>query len=46
MLVATFSIFVDVLVNNASQIYRQSYLNPGKYRLDAYGFCWAIVDTY
>ena len=37
---------VDVAVNNAYQIYRQSHLNPGEYRLDALGFRRAIVDAY
>ena len=37
---------VDVTVNNAYQIYRQSHLNPGEYRSDALGFCRAIVDVY
>ena len=35
-----FQFVVDVAVNNAYQIYRQSHLNPGEYRLDA------IVDAY
>ena len=35
----------DVVVNNAYQIYRQSHLNPGEYRLDALGFHQAIVDA-
>ena len=37
---------VDVVVNNAYQIYGQSYLNPGEYRLDTLGFRRAIVDVY
>ena len=41
-----FLFVVDVAVNNAYQIYRQSHLNSGEYRLDALGFCWAIVDPY
>ena len=41
-----FRFAVDVLVNNADQIYRQSYLNPGKYRSDAHGFCRVVVDAY
>ena len=34
-----FQFVVDVAVNNAYQIYRQSHLNSGEYRLDALGFC-------
>ena len=30
-----FQFSVDVSVNNAYQIYRQSHLNPGEYKLDA-----------
>ena len=41
-----FQCVVDVAVNNAYQIYRQSPLNPGKYRLNAPGFRRAIVDVY
>ena len=37
---------VDVAVNNTYQIYRQSYLIPEEYRLDALGFRQAIVDAY
>ena len=33
-----FRFAVDVTVNNAYQICRQSHLNPGEYRLDALGF--------
>ena len=45
-MVATFRSVVDVTVNNAYQIYRQSHLNPGKYRLNAVGLCQAIADAY
>ena len=41
-----FRFVVDVAVNNAYQIYRQSHLNPREYRLDALGFRRAIVDAY
>ena len=41
-----FQCVVDVAVNNAYQIYRQSPLNPGKYRLNALGFRRTLVDTY
>ena len=37
---------LDVAVNNAYQIYHQSHLNSGEYRLDALGFRRAIVDAY
>ena len=33
-----FRFIVDVAVNNANQIYHQSHLYPGEYRLDALGF--------
>ena len=33
-----FRFVIDVVVNNAYQIYRQSHLNPAEYRLDALGF--------
>ena len=38
--------FAVVAVNNAYQIYRQSRLNPGEYRLDVLGFCRAIIEAY
>ena len=41
-----FRFIVDVAVNNAYQIYCQSHLNPGEYRLDALVFRRAIVDAY
>ena len=41
-----FRFVVDVFVNIAYQIYRQSHLNPGEYRLDNLGFRRAIVDAY
>ena len=41
-----FQFVVDVAVNIAYQIYCQSHLNPGEYRLDALGFRQAIVDAY
>ena len=34
-----FRFAVDVAVNNAYQIYRQSHVNLGEYRLDALSFC-------
>ena len=37
---------IDVTVNNFCQIYCQSHLDPGEYRLDALGFRRAIVDGY
>ena len=37
---------VDVAVKNTYQIYRQSYLIPEEYRLDALGSRQAIVDAY
>ena len=40
-----FRFVVDAAVNNAYQIYRQSHLNPGEYRLGALGFHRAIVDA-
>ena len=40
-----FRFVVDAAVNNAYQIYRQSHLNPGEYRLGALGFRRAIVDA-
>ena len=39
-------LIVDVIVNNAYQIYRQSHLNPGEYKLDALGFCRDVVDAH
>ena len=36
----------DVAVNSAFEIYRQSHLNPGEFRLDALGFSLVIVDGY
>ena len=41
-----FWFIVDVAVNNAYQIYHKFHWNPGKYRMDALGFCWDIVDAY
>ena len=41
-----FRFVADLAVNNAYQIYRQSDLNPGEYRLNVLDFCRAIVDTY
>ena len=41
-----FRFVVDVTVNNVYQIYHQSHLNPGEYRLDALGFRRAIADAY
>ena len=38
--------FAVVAVNNAYQIYCQSHLNPGEYRLDAFSFCRAIIEAY
>ena len=41
-----FQFVVDVAINNAYQIYHQSHLNPGEYRLDDLGFCRAIADAH
>ena len=41
-----FRFVADVAVNNAYQIYRQSHLNPGEYRLDAFRFRRTNVDAY
>ena len=41
-----FQFIVNVVVNNAYQIYRQCHQNPGEYRLDALDFYRAIVDAY
>ena len=41
-----FQFVVDVTINNAYQIYCQSHLNPGEYRLDDLGFRRVIVDKY
>ena len=39
-----FRFVVNVAVDNAYEIYCQFHLNPGKYRLNAFGSSLAIVD--
>ena len=41
-----FGFIAGVAVNNAYQIYHQSHLLLGEYRLDALGFRRALVDAY
>ena len=45
-MVATFSIFFYVAVNNAYQIYRQAHLNPEEYRYGALDLFRGIFDVY
>ena len=41
-----FQFVIDVVVNNAYQIYRQSHLNRGEYRLNSLGFNRTVVEAF
>ena len=41
-----FQFVIDVAINNAYQIYRQSHLNRGEYTLNSLGFHRTVVDAF